>query len=95
MFSLNNKQLEGKSITMKYTSYPDFIEANAVHRACIVYATAYTETMLTRAKAEDPEIFAMRGMSKEEMQSHLINNMCLQYSKLQAKVFRETTAKID
>ena len=42
-----------------------------------MYASSYTEAMLTRAKAEEPDLFAMRGMQKEEMQSHLINNMCL------------------
>ena len=62
---------------MAYDADPNFKESTAMHTACIVYATAYTETMLTRAKAEDPEIFAMRGMAKEEMQQHLVNNMCL------------------
>ena len=80
---------------MAYEADPNFKQSTAMHDACIVYATAYTETMLTRAKAEDPEIFAMRGMAKEEMQMHLVNNMCLQYKKLHAKVFREATVKIE
>ena len=50
--------------------------------------------MLVRAKVEDPGFFAKKGISKEELQSHMINNMCLPYGKLQAQVFRETTAKI-
>ena len=49
--------------------------------------------MLTRAKLEDPEVFAMKGMSKAEMQTHLIHNMCLPYKQMHAKVFRDTTAK--
>lgn len=55
---------------------------------------AYTETMLIRAKTEDPEIFAKKGMSKAEMQTHMINNMCLKYNKLHTKMFRERTAAI-
>tara|TARA_B110000285_G_C14767893_1_gene442630 strand:+ start:371 stop:595 length:225 start_codon:yes stop_codon:yes gene_type:complete len=50
--------------------------------------------MLTRAQVEDPEIFAKKGMSKNEMQSLMVNNMCLEYSKLHSKVFRETAASI-
>ena len=55
------------------------------------YAYAYTETMLTRAKLEDPEIFAVRGMSKQEMQANLVHNMCLPYSKYHARIYRDTT----
>ena len=93
-FSFNNSILGGKSQKMAYDAYQDYSDASTLHQACVVYATAYTETMLTRAKAEDPEIFAMRGMSKEEMQAHLTHNMCLPYAKVHSKVFRETTAKI-
>tara|TARA_B110000503_G_C6881850_1_gene303054 strand:+ start:251 stop:445 length:195 start_codon:yes stop_codon:yes gene_type:complete len=57
-------------------------------------AYAYTETMLTRAKVEDPEIFAVKGMSKSEMQAHLVHNMCLPYTKVNASLFRNTTADI-
>ena len=94
-FSQENQLLRGKSVSMEYEKYPDYVESNTLHKACITYATAYTETMLTRAQVEDPEVFAMRGMSKQEMQAHLVNNMCIQYSKLNARVFRDTTAKID
>ena len=51
--------------------------------------------MLTRAKLEEPEFFAMKNMSKEEMQQIMIHNMCLPYAKYQAKAFRDTTAKIN
>ena len=94
-FSFNNRMLGGKSQKMDYDSFSDYKDASTLHHACLVYATAYTETMLTRAKAEDPEIFAMRGMSKEEMQAHITHNMCLPYAKVHSKVFRETTAKIN
>ena len=49
--------------------------------------------MLTRAKVEDPEIFAVKGMSKHEMQQHMINNMCLPYAKINANQYRITLAQ--
>ena len=67
----------GKSEREAFDKYTRFRATDTLHKKCIVYATAYTETMLTRAKVEDPEIFAVKGMSKHEMQQHLINNMCL------------------
>ena len=93
-FSFRNDMLKPKSTRMLYEEDPKFNDAQALYANCTVYALAYTETMLTRAKVEDPEIFAVKGMSKEEMQTHLVNNMCLPYSKFKAKMFRETTAKI-
>ena len=50
--------------------------------------------MLARAKAEEPDIFAVKGMGKSEMQAHLVHNMCLPYAKVNAKMFRERTAKL-
>tara|TARA_B110000305_G_C18868612_1_gene372078 strand:+ start:161 stop:319 length:159 start_codon:yes stop_codon:yes gene_type:complete len=52
---------------MEYEADPKFKDAQDIYANCMVYATAYTETMLTRAKAEDPEVFAVKGMSKDEM----------------------------
>ena len=67
-FSVPGRNIGGKSQLDQMESYPEFKDASQIHKACVIYATAYTETMLTRAKAEDPEIFAMRNISKEEMQ---------------------------
>ena len=52
---------------MRYDSHAEYKDATTLHQACVIYATAYTETMLLRAKAANPEIFALKGMSKEEM----------------------------
>ena len=93
-FSAENDALKGKSTFDSYQAYPDFKDVSDVHNKCVTYATAYTETMLTRAQVEDPEVFAMKGMNKSEMQQLLVHNMCLPYAKLRAKVFRDTTAKI-
>ena len=94
-FSFNNKDLIGKSTADSYRSFPHYKDASDLHKQCITYATAYTETMLTRAQVEEPEVFAMKGMSKHEMQAHLVHNMCLPYAKLHARAFRDTTAKIN
>ena len=50
--------------------------------------------MLVRKMAEDPEYFAVKGMSKPEMQANMIHNMCLPYTKFHAKAFRDRNAKI-
>ena len=76
-FSQSNADLAGRSTSDEYRKHPNYVESTALHKSCITYATAYSETMLTRAQVEDPEIFAMRGMSKQEMQAHLVNNMCI------------------
>ena len=93
-FSFDQEQLAGKSMQEKYKEDVNFRAAHELHKKCTVYALAYTEVMLNRAKAEDPEIFAKKGMSKSEMQAHMVHNMCLNYSKVQAKMFRERTASI-
>ena len=78
-FSFQHKELGSKSLNIKYNEDPVFKGSKDAFSMCIVYATAYTETMLTRAKLEDPEVFAMKGLSKGEMQKHLVHNMCLPY----------------
>ena len=94
-FSEDPKQMQTASNKEMYDKHPMYKDATRLHKNCLMYAAAYTETMLTRAKAEDPEIFALKGMSKSEMQAHMINNICLPYKKVQARVFRDTTAKIN
>ena len=93
-FSVDLDNVGGRSVEEAFNKYPQFKATDGLHKKCIVYATAYTETMLTRAKVEDPEIFAVKGMSKQEMQQHLINNMCLPYAKLNANQYRRTYAEM-
>ena len=80
----------GKSVRESFESHPEFRTTDGLYKKCLIYATAYTETMLSRAKIEDPEIFAVKGMSKPEMQMHLIHNMCLPMAKLNAAQYRRT-----
>ena len=94
-FAESSTNLKAASTKELYESDPMFKDANRTYKNCLMYAAAYTETMLTRAKAEEPEIFALKGMSKSEMQAHMVNNICLPYKKIQARVFRDRTAKIN
>ena len=63
----NSERLLGKSNEMLYNSHPEYQEVSGLHTQCVVYATCYTETMLQRAKVEDPGFFAKKGISKEEL----------------------------
>ena len=93
-FSKPHESLGGKSIQDEYKKNGSWVEANTLYKSCLLYAAAYSETMLTRAKAEDPEIFATKGMSKSEMQMLMVNNMCIPFKKVQVRAFRDATAKI-
>ena len=57
----------GKTNQMNLESYPNYNMSAGLNDSCLKYASAYTETMLTRAQVEDPEIFAKKGMNKHEM----------------------------
>ena len=67
-FSVNLSEVGGKSQREAFESNIQFQATDGLYKKCMMYATAYTETMLVRAKVEDPEIFAVKGMSKHEMQ---------------------------
>ena len=56
---------------------------------CQTYANSYTKIMLNRAAVEDPEVFAVKGVSKAEMHANLVHNMCLPYKTLHARAFRD------
>ena len=79
----------------KYAADKNWKDAHDLYKMCQTYALAYTEVMLARAKAEEPDIFAIKGMDKGEMQMHLVHNMCLPQAKLNAKLFRERTAALN
>ena len=61
---------------------------------CMLYATAYNETMLKRLEKEKPEFYEENNLSKGEMVAHLTNNMCLPYAKYRSKVYRDRTAEL-
>lgn len=65
-----------------------------VYNQCLLYGNAYSATIMERIEKERPEFFEEVGMSKYALASHLANNICLPYTKLKSKIFRETTAAI-
>ena len=91
-FALSSDQLSGASKNELYDSVPAFKDAKTLLNQCLVYATAYNETMLLRLEKERPEFYEENNINKRELVAHLNNNMCLAYSKYKSKVFRDTTA---
>ena len=59
------------------------------------YADAFTKVMLDRAQVDDQEIFAVKGISREELHAQMVKNMCLGQVHHKARMFRETTARIN
>jgi hypothetical protein len=59
-----------------------------------MYATAYSQIVIRRLVAEQPEFLEENGVSKNEIITHLTNNMCYPYTKYKSRMFRERTAEI-
>jgi hypothetical protein len=93
-FAVDPDYLEGASINDIYDSNEDFKQAKNMHNLCMLYATAYNETMLQRLEKEKPEFYEENNINKRELVAHLTNNMCLAYTKYKSKVFRDTTAQL-
>ena len=66
-FSISKQDLQGKSNRELYQQDATFADVDMQLTKCVHYARAYTETILRRAAVEDPEIFAVKGISKEEL----------------------------
>ena len=91
-FALTADHLDGASRVELYDKNLEFKQAKEMHNMCMLYATAYNETMLKRLEKEKAEFFDENNINKSEMVAHLTNNMCLAYTKYKNKVFRDTTA---
>ena len=94
-FSATQRTHQGKSTRDLYMSDPDYKEDHQRYEQCRQFAEAYSGILLRRAEVEDPAIFAVKGMSKEEMHLQMIQNMCLPYAHQKALSFRDATAKIN
>lgn len=92
-FAVNYDDLAGASKTELYLSDYDYKVAKEGHDMCMLYATAYNQTMLKRLAAERPDFFEENNISKDELATHLTNNMCLPFTKYKNRVFRDTTAR--
>ena len=78
-FALTPDLLNGASRTELYDSVPQYKEAKGLYNSCLIYATAYNETMLQRLEKEKPEFYEENNLVKAELVAHLSNNMCLAY----------------
>ena len=76
-FALSDDDMDGASRMELYDKSEDFKQARELHNMCMLYATAYNETMLKRLEKEKPEFFEENSVSKREMVAHLTNNMCI------------------
>lgn len=93
-FASDIYDLQGASKNELFDKYEDYKTAKEAHNACLFYATAYNETLLKRLEAEKPEFYEENNISKRLLVAHLVNNMCLPYTKYRGKVFRDTSVKI-
>ncbi len=94
-FALTSDDVEGASLMELYDKNTNFKQAKELHNMCMLYATAFNETMLKRLEKEKPEFYEENNISSRgELVAHLTNNMCLQYTKYKSKVFRDTTAQL-
>ena len=93
-FALTSDVLDGASRAEPYNNNAEFQQAKELHNMCMIYATAYNETMLKRLEKEKPEFYEENNISRGELVAHLTNNMCLTDSKYKSKVFRDTTAQL-
>ena len=91
-FALSPGQMDGASIQELFEKDLKYKEAKDLHSMCTLYAAAYNETMLKRLEKEKPEFYEENNIDKHEMIAHLVNNMCLPYSKYRSKVYRDSVA---
>ena len=93
-FAIDVNELRGASTVELYKKDKDYEQSMQLHRMCIMYAQAYSDTMIQRLVGEQPEFFEEKGISRAEFTAHLSNNICLPVSKAHARQFRDTTANI-
>jgi len=77
-----------------YNQSQDYVNAKAQAANCEIYAMAYSQILIRRLVAEQPEFLDEAGVSKNELIAHLTNNMCYPYTKVKSRMFRERTVEI-
>ena len=92
-FAVRHDDLKGASQIEKYEKDDAFVQSREMHRACIMYAAAYSDTMLQRLENEVPDYFRDKGVSRTDMMASLMNNICLPITKAHGAQFRDTTAR--
>lgn len=80
-FTIAPGQIDGASMQELFEKDYKYKEAKEMYSMCVLYATAYNETMLKRLEKEKPDFYEENNLQKQELIAHLINNMCLPYAK--------------
>eukprot|EP00356_Strombidium_inclinatum_P011806 CAMPEP_0170491980 /NCGR_PEP_ID=MMETSP0208-20121228/11465_1 /TAXON_ID=197538 /ORGANISM="Strombidium inclinatum, Strain S3" /LENGTH=119 /DNA_ID=CAMNT_0010767645 /DNA_START=30 /DNA_END=389 /DNA_ORIENTATION=+ len=91
-FSHDRHNLKGAYMGHELGQFKEYSRAYAALSECEGYASAYADAMLEKAKDEDNDLYADRGLSHDEMVEHLVNTMCLPYRKAHASQFRQSKA---
>ena len=66
-FAFRTDQFLGRTIVDKFKQYPDYVAVDQMSRACLLYASAYTDTMIRRVLKEEPEFFDDKEFTMQEM----------------------------
>jgi hypothetical protein len=94
-FAVDVDDLKGKSLVEQYNKDPLYVQSKEMHKTCMMYGTAYADTILQRIENEQPDYFSNKGVSRTTMMAHLINNICLPVAKAHGRQFRNTTANFN
>lgn len=66
-FAFRTDQLMGRTLIEKFQQNPDYVAVDQMSRACVLYASAYTDTMIRRILKEEPEFFNDKEFTMQEM----------------------------
>eukprot|EP00355_Strombidium_rassoulzadegani_P003284 CAMPEP_0168614876 /NCGR_PEP_ID=MMETSP0449_2-20121227/4210_1 /TAXON_ID=1082188 /ORGANISM="Strombidium rassoulzadegani, Strain ras09" /LENGTH=138 /DNA_ID=CAMNT_0008655589 /DNA_START=12 /DNA_END=428 /DNA_ORIENTATION=+ len=82
----------------KYLEEKDYRVAASREYNCLNYAKAYSSLVISRAKEEDPEVFAndpvLSKLDDQELVNKFATNMCFKQRKMAASAFRAATASV-
>ena len=93
-FAMNSSDLQGQKFKLAYGKNKGFMAAEEDFRRGMLYAQAYTTTMMNRLNNEEPEYFDDKNISKDEFTVHLMSNLCLEQRKNKNAAFAEATAQM-
>lgn len=79
-FAMNQNYMMGESNVQEFKKYPEFQSVEHSTRTCLMYAAAYTSTMLERIKNEQPDFFDDKDYTEQEITAKINHNMCLEVS---------------
>ena len=91
-FALRSSDLQGQKFKLSYNKNKSFLAAEEDFKRCMLYAQAYTATMMNRLNNEEPDYFEDKPVSKDEFAVHLMSNLCLEQRKQKNAAFADATA---